>query len=59
MDALFHYQNWGWQEHRDPSASFSTDKYLGAYADVKNAGIDPLNHWATMGASEGRHAFAV
>ncbi len=57
LDPLAHYELYGWREHRDPSASFSTDKYLAANPDVKAAGIDPLAHWANHGQSEGRSIF--
>ena len=54
-----HCEASGWKEGRDPSAQFSTGKYLAAYADVKAAGIDPLLHYITNGQAEGRTAFSV
>ena len=59
IDPLWHYENFGWSEGRDPSASFSEAKYYTAYADVKAAHIDPLWHYANYGQVEGRQAFAI
>jgi len=47
----------GWHEGRDASAQFSTTKYLAAYSDVKNSGVDPLEHFLANGQAEGRLAF--
>jgi len=30
IDPLEHYERYGWHEGRDPSAQFSTNKYLAA-----------------------------
>ncbi len=59
MSPLLHYEEYGWHEGRDPSAQFSTHKYLDAYADVKNAGLDPLLHYVVYGQGEGRTAFTA
>ncbi len=59
VDPLLHYEHNGWIEGRDPSAGFSTAKYLVAYADVRAAGMDPLAHFASFGSMEGRSAFPV
>jgi len=42
-----------------PSTSFSTNKYLAAYADVKAAAVDPLLHYVVYGQNEGRSLFGV
>lgn len=59
VNAFRHFQTNGWMEGRDPSAAFSDSKYLDAYADVRDAHIDPLMHYALFGRAEGRMIFAV
>jgi len=59
VDPYQHYLAYGWKEGRDPSAQFSTAKYLAAYSDVKAAGVDPLLHYVEYGKAEGRAAFAA
>jgi serralysin len=59
MDPLRHYETYGWKEGRDPSATFGTNKYLAAYADVKAAKLDPLLHYVVFGRNEGRTAFGA
>lgn len=59
VNPLLQYETSGWKEGRDPSAAFSTGKYLAAYADVRAAGLDPLLHYLTHGQAEGRSAFHV
>ena len=59
VDPLVHYEQFGWHEGRNPSASFSTNAYLNTYADIKAAGIDPLAHYAEYGMREGRQEFSV
>lgn len=54
MDPLQHYLQYGWKEHRDPSAYFSTSWYLAQNPDVAAAGLDPLVHYETYGWREGR-----
>ncbi|GJD50054.1 hypothetical protein OPKNFCMD_2790 [Methylobacterium crusticola] len=49
-----HYAARGWREGRDPNAVFDVRGYLGAYADVRAAGIDPLAHYTLFGWREGR-----
>jgi hypothetical protein len=39
---------------RDPGPSFDTSAYLDANADVRAAGINPLEHWLLFGEAEGR-----
>ena len=54
VDPLQHYLQYGWKEHRDPSAFFSTSWYLAHNPDVAAAGLDPLVHYETYGWREGR-----
>lgn len=54
MDALAHYQQFGWHEQRDPSALFDVTYYLNQNPDVAAAGIDPLQHYMQFGWMEGR-----
>lgn len=49
-----HYHLHGWREGRNPSAGFSTDGYLKANPDVREAGLNPLSHYLKFGRSEGR-----
>lgn len=56
MDALKHYQTFGWQEHRDPNAFFHTGFYLNQNRDVAESGVDALQHYLQFGAEEGRAA---
>ena len=53
VDPLEHYMQTGWQELRDPSATFSTSFYLAAYPDVAAAGINPLEHYVNEGRRAG------
>jgi hypothetical protein len=52
--AFQHYQTYGWHEGRNPDAYFSTSGYLNAYADVRAAGVNPLDHYEHNGWLEGR-----
>ncbi len=54
LNPLLHYLQYGWKEHRDPSAYFSTSWYLAKNPDVAAAGLDPLVHYETYGWREGR-----
>jgi hypothetical protein len=58
INPLEHYWAFGWQEGRDPSYQFDTQKYLAANADVAAAHINPLEHFLLFGAIEGRAAIA-
>lgn len=49
-----HYSNYGWKEGRNPSNEFDTNYYLENNLDVKNAGLNPLEHWIQYGQHEGR-----
>ncbi|MFC4172905.1 hypothetical protein ACFOYU_12665 [Microvirga sp. GCM10011540] len=52
--AADHFERFGWHEHRNPNAVFDTKTYLAAYADVQEAGINPLQHYMDFGWKEGR-----
>jgi hypothetical protein len=54
VDPDIHYNNYGWQEGRDPNAFFSTSGYLSANVDVAAADINPLEHFRWQGWREGR-----
>ena len=48
------YNATGWKLGLDPNAGFSTVGYLASNADVKAAGINPLDHYWQYGWKEGR-----
>ena len=52
--AARHFDEFGWREGRDPNSVFDTAGYLGAYADVRAAGVNPLGHFDQFGWKEGR-----
>jgi hypothetical protein len=52
--AARHFEQYGWQEGRNPNAVFDTKGYLAAYGDVKAAGLNPLTHYEQYGWKEGR-----
>ena len=53
---LAHYLRKGWREKKNPSQEFDTAWYLQRYADVQNAGVNPLLHFLAHGRAEGRLA---
>ena len=59
VDLAEHYALSGWKEHRNPSAEFSTRRYLQANSDVAAAGINPLLHYIDRGKAEGRQIYPV
>jgi beta-glucanase (GH16 family) len=59
IDALTHYEQYGWKEGRDPSADFDTHLYLVHNPDVQAAGLDPLMHFLQYGQFEGRQSYAA
>jgi hypothetical protein len=59
LDADAHYNTAGWREGRDPSAFFSTSFYLAQNADVRAAGVNPLQHYDASGWREGRSPSAA
>ena len=56
--AEWHFNNFGWQEGRNPNPFFDVSHYLSENTDVAEAGVNPLEHFLTFGASEGRKPFA-
>jgi hypothetical protein len=58
VNPLVHYETSGWKEGRDPSGAFDTLHYLAANADVRGAGINPMDHFLQHGIYEGRSPFA-
>jgi hypothetical protein len=52
--AYNHYEQYGWHEARNPNSLFDVKGYLNTYADVRNAGMDPLTHYDAYGWKEGR-----
>ncbi|KTQ95616.1 hypothetical protein NS226_10745 [Aureimonas ureilytica] len=54
ITAQQHYEQFGRFESRNPNAYFNTAYYLGQYPDVAAAGVNPLTHFLTFGAIEGR-----
>ncbi len=55
-DALRHFCEQGWREGKNPSAVFDTSFYLEAAPDLRDAGMNPLLHYATAGVLENRAA---
>ena len=53
---LQHYEQPGWLEGRDPSASSDTIGYLAANPNVAAAQVNPLDHFINSGIYEGRAA---
>jgi glycosyltransferase involved in cell wall biosynthesis len=58
-DPVIHYLREGSGQGFDPGPRFSGRRYLGAYPDVVQEGMDPLLHYVLHGAAEGRNAYAV
>ena len=55
LSAAKHFCAYGWKEHRDPSAEFSTVFYLEDNPDVVDAGVNPLFHYVVAGQFERRY----
>jgi hypothetical protein len=53
-DPVIHYIEHGAFELRDPSARFSSSRYLANNRDVLQAKMNPLHHYAVHGHKEGR-----
>lgn len=49
-----HFDQYGWQEGRNPNSVFDTKGYLSAYGDVAAANINPLTHYDQYGWKESR-----
>lgn len=56
---FLHYLVEGWKQGVNPSILFDTNKYLEVYQDVKNAQVNPLEHYLVYGELEGRKIFSV
>jgi Ca2+-binding RTX toxin-like protein len=54
VNALDHFNTFGWREGRDPNALFDTSGYLAVNKDVAAAGVNPLDHYHQSGWHEGR-----
>jgi hypothetical protein len=54
VNALEHYNTYGWHEGRDPNPYFDTSGYLAVNPDVAAAGLNPLEHYQQSGWHEGR-----
>ena len=58
--ALFRdYFRTGWKEGRDPAPGFSTNGYLEANPDIRDAGINPFLHYLASGKEEGRQSVTL
>lgn len=56
----YHFASEGWRLGFNPSLSFDTERYLRAYPDIADAGVNPLVHWEKNGCKEsGRLMFSV
>ncbi|MGV3580259.1 glycosyltransferase [Brevundimonas sp.] len=53
MDPVVHYVEFGDKERRDPSASFSTQKYREAHPELNDRSINALAHFIRHGLQEG------
>lgn len=53
-NALDHYSKIGWRVGADPHPEFSTNAYLALYVDVREAEVNPLEHFEIFGRGEGR-----
>src|SRR4030095_13202112 len=54
VNALDHFNTFGWHEGRDPNAIFDTSGYLAANPDVAASGMNPLDHYHQFGWQQGR-----
>ncbi len=54
VNALQHFNTFGWHEGRDPNPLFDTSGYLGANKDVAASGQNPLEHYHQTGWHQGR-----
>ena len=53
QNPLMHFIKYGWQEGKNPSATFITRLYLELHPDVENAEVNPLIHYIQRGKKEG------
>ncbi len=56
--AIDHFSQFGFKEGRRPNAWFNSSFYLQQYADIKNGGLNPFEHWRANGYAEGRKPYA-
>jgi hypothetical protein len=54
-----HYSWHGWRQGLSPSPIFDTVRYLRLYADIRDAGTEPLWHYLTLGWREDRSPHAL
>ncbi|SFH09585.1 Glycosyltransferase, GT2 family [Methylobacterium gossipiicola] len=54
QDVAHHYVSTGWKTGVSPSRFFDSKFYVSRYRDVREAGWNPLIHYITHGAIEGR-----
>lgn len=54
IDAVEHFNLYGWLEGRDPNNFFDTDGYLEANPDVAASGLNAYDHYNTWGWREDR-----
>lgn len=54
IDALTHFQQFGWKEGRDPNPYLDVSWYLARYLDVAAAGLNPVDHYLQHGWKENR-----
>ena len=54
LDLIEHYMNEGWKKGYNPSSKFNTNKYLEINKDIKELGINPLEHYLKYGKKEKR-----
>lgn len=55
-EALRHYVLFGAERNLDPTREFSTSFYLEANEDVRQAGVNPYQHFLKYGRAEGRRS---
>jgi Ca2+-binding RTX toxin-like protein len=54
INALDHFNSFGWQEGRNPNPWFDVSDYLAVNKDVAASGMNPLDHYHQIGWHEGR-----
>ncbi len=58
IDPIKHFVMYGWRQDYDPNPLFSCRRYLDAYRDVREGGLNPFLHYVEHGRAEGRVGFA-
>ncbi|KQS80555.1 hypothetical protein ASG25_02940 [Rhizobium sp. Leaf384] len=59
MNPLDYYHTTGWKLGDDPSVNFDTELYLLMNPDVAKSGLDPLEHYLSIGHGQGRTVYAA